>query len=78
MQSRGVVFLPAAGYRVYDDINDGYARTYINFGIGDGAYWTTSASENRAMYLSLNENRVELYDGMRFWGCSVRLVRNVR
>ena len=78
MQSRGVVFLPAAGYRTADNIDDEYARTYKNPDTGIGLYWTTSASDRRAMCLCLDENRVELYDGMRFWGLSVRLVRNVR
>ena len=76
MKKKEERFLPAAGYRTADDMNDDYARTYINPGIGIGLYWTTSASDRRAMYLRLNENSVELYDGQRFWGCSVRLVRD--
>ena len=79
MQSRGVVCLPAAGYRFFGDMFDDYARTYINPGVGVGYYWTASHEWIGAVSLKFSDDTCVLTeDEVRFAGMSVRLVQDVQ
>lgn len=79
MEANGAVFLPAAGYR------NGTTLSYVS---SEGYYWSSKVS---SFTPSINAFRMIFYDssltpshsgytgsGTRYYGCSVRLVRNVQ
>ena len=70
LAAKGCVFLPAAGYRYGVEVND--------VGIY-GFYWSsTSGDESHAIDVWFYEEELYSdYGDMRFYGCSVRLVRVV-
>ena len=70
LESAGAVFLPAAGHRsgsyVYDVQDYGY-------------YWSATEYESiSAYYLSFRSNRASMGGASRFYGRSVRLVKDLR
>ncbi|MBQ0015573.1 MAG: hypothetical protein KBT04_01130 [Bacteroidales bacterium] len=68
MESAGAVFLPTAGYR--------QGSTVIYAG-GDGYYWSSTASGGSgAFILSFGKSYLSLSGSGRFYGFSVRLVRD--
>lgn len=79
MEAAGAVFLPATGYRINTSIYNFSANPYTSY------YWTASA-RNNAIYAQyalaikiIDESNSELSaDTRRYYGCSVRLVMDVR
>lgn len=72
MEAEGVVFLPAAGYR-----NGKEVMKYGEYGV----YWSASTVASGTAYslYIINDGYSYLFSGKnRNWGCSVRLVRDVR
>lgn len=80
MQSRGVVCLPAAGYRTFNNyLEDDHARTYRNPAVGVGSYWTASTVSDGSSYImnfGFGEDYVTFSETYRFFGLSVRLVHD--
>lgn len=73
LADKGCVFLPAAGRR---------NGSTFNFGGTVGYYWTSSpyisdAKDAYVVYFS-SDNLHPYYSGSRYFGCSVRLVRDVQ
>ena len=69
MEANGAVFLPAAGYR--------YGTLYNN---EDELYWSSSCIQNTgyaAYYLKFNSSQIYTMLDCKYYGCSVRLVRNI-
>ena len=70
LEKQGAVFLPAAGKR----------GNYTMLATSDGFYWSSSNRdiENDAWFLYFQSNDVRFsYPNQRWWGCSVRLVRDL-
>ena len=70
MESAGCVFLPAAGFREGSSVDD----------VGTcGWYWSsTDGDEDDAYYVDFSSDRLDAgYNGYRYEGMSVRLVRQV-
>lgn len=69
MESNGVVFLPASGYR-----NEGTLYGYDQ----SGRYWTSSRYDNnRAYVVYFSKSSLTINYDNRSYGYSVRLVRNI-
>ena len=60
------IFLPAAGYRKYDDLN--YASLY-------GYYWSRVVQDNHSYIMSFDGERTDIYIGNREEGNPIRPVR---
>ena len=70
MQNNGAVFLPAAGYR---------KKTSIQQVDVTGDYWTRSNKDEVFAYcLEFDEDRGQIGSLGRYYGCSVRLVKDVQ
>lgn len=70
MQNHGAVFLPAAGYR---------KKTSIQQVDVAGDYWTRSNKDEVFAYcLEFDEDRGQIGSLGRYYGCSVRLVKDVQ
>ena len=72
MEKNGAVFLPAAGYRDWEMVNDDG---------DDGYYWSSSANDNEDahyVYFAEKEDLPEVTYTSRYNGHSVRLVRPVQ
>ena len=68
LEGQGCVFLPAAGYRWGTSVNS----------VGtDGNYWSSTYSGTGAYYVIFDWSTVTLEPIDRYYGCSVRLVKNV-
>ena len=73
LEKAGCVFLPASGYRGYSDANVILEESNL-------WYWTATAATDSGQTFAL-----DIYDGnisnnkktARFWGCAVRLARDV-
>ncbi|MDO4950428.1 MAG: hypothetical protein Q4E55_09800, partial [Bacteroidales bacterium] len=69
MESAGVVFLPAAGYRTWEDVNESEAETRA-------FYWSSTPSgTSQAWYRFFNFHNAGAAGDNRSYGFSVRLVR---
>ena len=69
-ESRGAVFLPSAGTR---------AGSSVMYAAVNGYYWTTTSYNSyQACYLFLGDSKIDIGSpSMRYYGRSVRLVRDV-
>ena len=76
LESDGVVFLPAAGYRTYEGSNP---VVYYKGQDTYGWYWssTKSSGNSNAFYVKLNNNSFGIENTNKREGRSVRLVRDV-
>lgn len=79
MEAAGAVFLPATGYRINTSIYTFSANPYTSY------YWTASSRNNTqyaqyafAIKIIDNSNSELSADTRRYYGCSVRLVMDVR
>lgn len=72
LEASGVVFLPAVGYRYGSD-----SFLYVN---SYGSYWSTTYDDTRyAYYMGFSDHSIDSDDSFyRYFGRSVRLVRNVK
>ena len=71
LETKGIVFLPAAGYRV-----NGNEIVYVKTG---GIYWTSTASSETlayTMYFVVNGKHRSVDVNYREFGASVRLVKD--
>ena len=73
MESAGVVFLPAAGWR-NNSLNVSFKNTN-DYNVG--YYWSTTSSNSNAKFVRFNANVNANATNTRGWHRSVRLVRNV-
>ena len=70
-EAKGLVCLPAAGYRNV---------TGVNVVGSSGYYWSSTPNENganNAYYLSFDSGDADTGNNVRKYGCCVRLVKNV-
>ena len=71
LEAAGAVFLPAAGFRKGSDVNNVQ---------GSGSYWSATESEYNSYdtdYLDFYEGGAVVYYGHRYYGRSVRLVKDI-
>lgn len=73
MESAGVVFLPAAGWR--NNSLDVSFKNTNDYNVG--YYWSTTSSDSYAKFVSFNANVAANATNTRGWHRSVRLVRDV-
>ena len=69
LESAGAVFLPAAGFRIGSTVN------YVQL---DGYYWSASEYDSSiAYYLYFRSDEANMYYYGRYYGLSVRLVKDL-
>ncbi len=68
MEQQGAVFLPAAGFRDCCFVGD----------VGScGHYWSSTPSTSNARCLYFTSSEVDMFYGLRYYGQSVRLVKDL-